>query len=410
MKDNTYHPYSIEDVYKASSQNLFTVVSTFAGGGGSSTGYRLAGGKILAINEFVEEAVNTYLANFPDTKVIPGDIKKVTGEQFLTLTNLKPGELDILDGSPPCSAFSVAGKREKGWKGASTDTRKTYFNDDGELVSEGEESVQTGKKSYSDGKMVESIEDLFFEFIRIAKDLQPKVIIAENVKGITFAKANMKLNEFINSFEEIGYSTTYKVLNGADYGVPQARERTIFLCVREDVMRDLNLTSLHLNSLFPTYTSEHISMRDALENIVNDASEVEILRAFYESSFQKKFMDPIPFSPHRHMKPSDKEFRSWNPKASCFNMIRPAPHLPCPTLTQQGQKMGLSGVFHYEENRKLTIVELKRLMSLPENFKLTGTFDQQAERICRMVAPKMMAAVAQSVYEKLLQPYNEATQ
>jgi DNA (cytosine-5)-methyltransferase 1 len=110
------------------------------------------------------------------------------------------------------------------------------------------------------------------------------------------------------------------------------------------------------------------------------------------------------------MKPSDKEFRDWNPKASCFNMIRPAPHLPCPTLTQQGQKRGLSGVFHYAENRKLTIKELKRIMSLPEDYQLTGSFDQQAERIGRAVAPKMMAALATSIYENVLKPYNEATQ
>ena len=76
--------------------------------------------------------------------------------------------------------------------------------------------------------------------------------------------------------------------------------------------------------------------------------------------------------------------------------------MPSPTLTQQGQKKGLSGVFHYAENRKLTIKELKRLMSLPEDYELTGTFDQQAERIGRMVAPIMMQHVAESIYENIL--------
>jgi len=75
-------------------------------------------------------------------------------------------------------------------------------------------------------------------------------------------------------------------------------------------------------------------------------------------------------------------------------MIRPAPHLPSPTLTQQGQQRGVSGVFHYEKNRKLTIKELKRLMSLPEDYQLTGTFDQQAERCGRMVAPKMYGSTS----------------
>ena len=78
-----YKPYNLKDVVKASEQNKFTVVSTFAGGGGSSTGYRLAGGKILAINEFVEEARNTYRDNYPNTPILDGDIKELTGKEFL---------------------------------------------------------------------------------------------------------------------------------------------------------------------------------------------------------------------------------------------------------------------------------------------------------------------------------------
>ena len=377
-----YKPYTVKDVKKASAQNKFTVVSCFAGGGGSSTGYRLAGGKILLINEFVEEAIASYKKNYPDTPVLVDDIKKYAGKDFLDKIKLKEGDLDILDGSPPCSAFSVAGKREKGWD-------KT--------------------KSYSDGKTVENIEDLFLEFIRVANEIKPKVIVAENVKGITFGEATKKLNEFIKAFESIGYYVTYRVLNAADFGVAQGRERTIFICVREDVADAIGLSFLNLSGIFPEPFGYQISMEEAIDDIENDPEQVKELKDFYEGSFQKKFLDPIPFRPKRHMKPSDPEFRSWNPKASCFNMIRPCPTMPCPTLTQQGQKKGLSGVFHYSDNRKLTIKELKRLMSLPEDYELTGTFDQQAERIGRMVAPKMMAEVAKSIYENVLKPYNEVT-
>jgi len=406
-----YKPYYVEDVERASAKNKFTVISCFAGGGGSSTGYRLAGGNILLINEFVEEAIASYKENYPETPVLVDDIKKYDSKDFLSLANIKTGELDILDGSPPCSAFSVAGRREKGWAGYKKDTRRTYFDDDGSIVQEGALEVKNGIKNYSDGKTQEGIEDLFLEFIRIAKDIQPKVIIAENVKGITFGEAREKLFEFINCFEEIGYQVTYSVLTAADFGVAQTRERTIFICVRDDVCDKIGLNILNLNGVFPASTTpQHIGLEAAIEDIVNDKEEVQMLRDFYEGSFQKKFLDPVPFRPAKHTKPSDKQFRDWNPKASCFNMIRPAPHLPCPTLTQQGQKKGLSGVFHYDENRKLTIKELKRIMSLPEDYKLTGDFDKQAERICRMVAPKMMAAVVESIYEKVLKPYNEATQ
>ncbi len=79
-------PYKLQDVYDGEAQQKFTVISTFAGGGGSSTGYRLAGGKILCINEFVEEARKTYSKNYPSTTILPGDIKELTGKDFLEAT------------------------------------------------------------------------------------------------------------------------------------------------------------------------------------------------------------------------------------------------------------------------------------------------------------------------------------
>ena len=91
-----YKPYMMKDVIAGEKQNKFKVISTFAGGGGSSTGYRLAGGKILAINEFVEEARNTYRDNYPTTPIMDGDIKELTGKDFLDLTKLKEGELELI--------------------------------------------------------------------------------------------------------------------------------------------------------------------------------------------------------------------------------------------------------------------------------------------------------------------------
>jgi DNA (cytosine-5)-methyltransferase 1 len=407
-----YIPYTIDDVKKSSARELFTVISTFAGGGGSSTGYRLAGGKVLAINEFVEEAIKTYSLNFPDTKIIAGDIKKISGKDLLNEAGMKVGDLDILDGSPPCSAFSVAGKREKNWKGATKYESETYFDfETGEMISEGGLEVKDGVKKYSDDQVVEAIEDLFLEYIRIAREIQPKVIIAENVKGITMGEARKKLYEFQNLFEKIepGYLVTHHVLNAADYGVPQARERLFFVCVREDVAEKVGINFLNLESMtrpLPS-TPKHIGIKDAIDHVENDPVEEKELLDFVEGSFQKKFIELLPFNPTKHLKPSNPEFRDKNPKGSCFNMIRPAIQLPSPTLTQAGQQKGVSGVFHYAKNRKFTIKELKILMSMPEDYELTGTFDQKAERLGRMVAPKMMAALATNIYEKILKPYKE---
>jgi DNA (cytosine-5)-methyltransferase 1 len=107
--------YDMKYVDEQSNKDLFKVVSLFAGAGGSSTGYRLAGGKVLAINEFLEEAQDTYRANYPNTHIFPQDIRELTGEMILNQIGVKRGELDILDGSPPCASFSTAGKKEKMW-------------------------------------------------------------------------------------------------------------------------------------------------------------------------------------------------------------------------------------------------------------------------------------------------------
>jgi DNA (cytosine-5)-methyltransferase 1 len=427
----SYKPYYLKDVIDNSNKELFTVISTFAGGGGSSTGYRLAGGKILCVNEFVQSAVDTYGANYPNTPILDEDIKKLTGEDFLRVAGIKKGELDILDGSPPCSAFSVAGKREKGWD-------------------------QT--KTYSDGKQVENIEDLFFEFTRITGEIMPKVVIGENVAGITMGEAKEYFNRIVNEFDKLGYETVGKVLNAADYGTPQGRQRCFFVAVRNDIMEEAGLNFMTMeNEVYPEPYKKQISLKEAINDIENTEEEEQELLDYVQGGFQKKWVEILPFNPKKHIKPSENEIRiipkekweeyksmgfkeknakpvvsnsdttidqlmktdvkhyEWdtdkeysfvdiNYKKSMFNMIRPAADLPCPTLTQRGQQMSVSGVFHYNKNRKFTIPELKRIMGLPDDYKLEGTFDKQAERIGRMVAPLMMKNLSSHIYEKVLKP------
>ena len=366
-----YNPYTLKDVITASNQNKFTVISTFAGGGGSSTGYKLSGGNILCVNEFVESARETYASNYPDTPILPNDIRELTGKDFLDITNLQVGELDILDGSPPCSAFSIAGTISKGWN---------------------------KEKKYSDDKKQTNIEDLFFEFIRVANDIQPKVIIGENVKGITIGESRKYFNKIINAFENIGYCAVGKVLNAADFGVPQARERCFFVAIRNDVLSKTDLNFMTIESIYPTATvTKRVSLKDAIHDIENDASEEQELYDAIENGFLKKWVPLLPKNPKKVVKGSD-----YHPNKSLFNLIRPCPDLPSPTITQQGQQKGLSGVIHYELNRKLTIKELMRVQGLPDDFKLQGTFNQRAERIGRMVAPHCLSALSQSIYEKVL--------
>ena len=374
-----YKPYNLDDVVNASNQNKFNVISTFAGGGGSSTGYRLAGGKILCVNEFVEEAQNTYRENYPDTPILPGDIKELSGKDFLDIVGLKEGELDILDGSPPCSAFSVAGKLSHS--------------------ADGKHSDGWGQtKNYSDGKMVENIEDLFFEFLRVADDIKPKVIVAENVKGLTIGEAKQYFNKINNTFEDIGYDVVAKVLDSRYFGVSQTRTRVIFIGLRNDITEKAGLNFMTINNVFPEQSTEVIPLKDALIGLEYDAEEVDYLtKKFLNTAYWKDTGSNMEIDPPKVLTGMD-----YHPKGHHFNLKRVSQYAPAPTLTAMGSNDTTAGAFHWAEPRKLTIGELKRIQSLPDDFKLTGKWNQKSERIGRMVPPLMMKAIADSIYNKVL--------
>tara|TARA_B100000575_G_scaffold105738_1_gene84207 strand:- start:14607 stop:15734 length:1128 start_codon:yes stop_codon:yes gene_type:complete len=369
-----YQKYNLQDVHDASKQNKFNVISTFAGGGGSSTGYRLAGGKILCINEFVQEARNTYSENYPDTPILPDDIKELTGQHLLDAAGIKAGEVDILDGSPPCSAFSVAGAMVQG--GHSKGFKQT--------------------KKYSDGKKIENIEDLFFEFLRVAEEIKPKVIVGENVAGLTMGEAKQYYYKITNEFEKIGYDVSSMVLDSSHYGVPQTRKRLIFIGVREDVTTAIGLTFMNIAGVFPEKFSEAITCGDAFSDLQYDEEEIKMLTEKFSKGSHFETASKMPKDPDKVLTGCD-----YHPKGHHFNMKRISRHKPAPTITASG------GCIHWEEMRKLALCETQRAMSLPDDFKLTGKWEQKSERMGRMVPPLMMKAIADSIYEKVLKPYKE---
>ena len=382
---NKYKRYTLQDTLDSEKRALFNVLSTFAGGGGSSTGYRLAGGKILAINEFVEEAQNTYRENYPNTTIVPGDIKKLTGTYLMEQAGVKVSELDILDGSPPCSAFSMAGSVSHG-------EGRTHADAFGK------------KKQYSDIKGVENVEDLFFEFLRVAKDIKPKVIIGENVEGLTMGEAKEYFHKIQNTFEEIGYLIVANVLDASYFGVPQSRKRCFFIGVREDVAEKVGINFMTMYQLYPDKNDFRTTLGEAINDIVNEDKE-ELDYLFDKISPEKavgKTLMKMPKDPDKVLTGMD-----YHEKGHHFNLKRSSLRKPCPTITAMGNLAGVAGTCHPIEDRKFTIKELKRIMSLPEDFKLTGKHKQQSERIGRMVPPLMMKALAESVYNKVLKPYKE---
>jgi DNA (cytosine-5)-methyltransferase 1 len=175
--------------------NAPTVISLFAGCGGSSLGYSMAGFRELLAVEWDKNAVDTFRLNFPDVPVYHGDICKLTVDECLRMTGLQPGELDVLDGSPPCQGFSTAGKRQI------DDPRN----------------------------------DLFREYVRLLRGLRPKVLVMENVSGMVKGKMKLIFADILRELKASGYRVSARLMNAMYFHVPQSRQRMIFIGVRDDL-------------------------------------------------------------------------------------------------------------------------------------------------------------------------------
>ncbi|MCP5525128.1 MAG: DNA cytosine methyltransferase [Verrucomicrobiales bacterium] len=425
--------------------NGLRVVSTFSGCGGSCLGFRMAGYRVLWANEFIPAAQETYRANHPTTHLNAQDIRKVQPEAILRAIGLKPGRLDVLEGSPPCASFSTAGKREKHWGKA---------------------------KKYSD--TVQRTDDLFFEYVRLVRGLQPKVFVAENVSGLVKGVAKGVFLEILKALKGCGYRVRCKVLDAQWLGVPQARQRTIFIGVRNDLGRE---------PVFPKPLPYRYSLREALPWIVkgkygpnwkqadspsptvsahgsyNPATShqgLELVEAVIHdtcgkfpsagdvtdrpcpsitvegqgqfkvrlrggtgSAFDQKGQEfdlDAPCPTILGTKPNQFELgmerfavgKEWDKlkpgeaSEKYFNLVRPDPEAPCPTICASHGHPGVASVTHPTEKRKLSIAELKRICAFPDDFILTGTYSQQWERLGRAVPPTMMAAVARTIRDEIL--------
>ena len=331
--------------------NGLNVISTFSGCGGSSLGLKMAGFRVRWASEFIPAAADTYELNHPGTPVDRRDIRVVTADEILEASGLRRDEVDVLEGSPPCAAFSLAGSREKSW---------------GRV------------KSYSDGS--QRVDDLFFEFIRLLGALQPRAFVAENVPGLVVGKARGYYNMILESMRSCGYNVRSKILDSSWLGVPQARERLIFIGVRNDVGCD---------PIFPNPIPGRVTLRQALEGLSGPGlmkpipDDSKSLRYYRAAAPGQSFDVGI-------SRRTGKRASSW------FSHIRLAWDRPTPTACAT-----TATLYHPDEPRYLGIDELRRVSSFPDDFKLEGPFMKQWERLGRSVPPMMMRSIGECLEEVL---------
>lgn len=205
MKQKHKFPYNWTLADAEFTKDKGSVFSCFACGGGSTMGYKLAGYDVIGCNEIDPKMLKAYWRNHEPK------FNYLEPIQTFKLRNDLPKELynlDLLDGSPPCSVWSLAGLREKAW---------------------GKE------KKFKEGQAEQVLDTLFFDFIDLAKKLQPKVVVAENVKGLMQGEAIKYLTEVHKQLDAAGYYSNHYLINAANAGVPQSRERVFVIGVRKDL-------------------------------------------------------------------------------------------------------------------------------------------------------------------------------
>jgi DNA (cytosine-5)-methyltransferase 1 len=317
------------------------MVSTFSGCGGACLGYRLAGFDVVWANEFVEAARATYAANF-ETTPDPRDIRTVTAEDVLAATGLRVGDLDLLEGSPPCASFSMSGKRDAGW---------------------GKVSAYSSTKQRTD--------DLFDEWVRLVDGLRPRAIAAENVMGLTRgAPARGYLRAIARRLDGLGYVVHAVPVLASRSGVAQLRPRLFLLGVRRDVAEAPPV---------PRPCPESWVLRDVLPVDGPVEEEARAVKPSLRAAWERMGLR--------------------NGPTRYFNQSRPSWASPCPTITQTSSFA--AGVMHPDECRMFSLAELRALMGFPADFRLPGTYREGYERLGRAVAPPVAYRVGTSVARML---------
>ena len=320
-------------------KNGCTVFSCFSCGGGSSMGYKLAGYDLIGNCEIDSSVMKVYEYNHHPKYPFLMDIRDFLNKE-------KPEELynlDILDGSPPCSVFSLAGTREKGWN---------------------------TEKQFREGQKMQRLDDLFFWFIKVIDQLKPKISIAENVTGLLAGNAKGYVNEILKAYHEAGYTVQLFKLNSATMGVPQRRERVFFIAHRND----LALPKLQLS-----FNEPPILFKEVRSAHGRESEGIGQIRMLARRPGDKKMADIL--------KKNEGSNNGFGTTIINDNDV-------AQTLTSGGS------AFRMYDGLNLSNEDIVHIQTFPEDYEF---LNYSAKYICGMsVPPVMMAQISSQVYEQWL--------
>lgn len=366
-----------------------TAIDLFAGAGGLSEGFRQAGFNILAANDFDEYAEATFRLNHPETAFLSGPIQQIAAADFLSVANIRKGELDVLLGGPPCQAFSV-------------------YNH------------QRGLHDDRSG--------LFREYLRIVEGLEPRFVVMENVTGIMSIAGGHAVTEIIQSLESLGYHVEPQILKAEEFGVPQERRRIFFVGSRSQdriVWPEPTHGTSALGPVFSLSQLPLVTVEEAIGDLtplsIEEGSEEADYLAPPLSEYQAKLRDGAKVL-YNHVVPTLQAINlkrlKYIPQGGSWRDI---PYELLPAGMKQAKRsdhtkrygrlhpQGLASTIltkcdlhwgayiHPWQERTITVREAARFQSFPDKMRFLGPRGEQYRQVGNAVPPLLARAVAETI-------------
>lgn len=331
------------------------VFSCFSCGGGSTMGYKLAGYNVYGSLDIDPDMMRAYRKNHSPQYSFITSITRFKKRDDL------PEELynlEILDGSPPCSSFSLVGNREEDW----------------------------GKdKVFREGQQQQVLDTLFFDFIDLAAKLKPKVIVAENVKGLLLGKAKEYVKKIYKELDKAGYYCQHWLLNSSTMGVPQRRERVFFIALR----KDLAAPFLYQKDMFTIVPKLNL-----------DFKEPPITFREATEQFWHLYHPKDMFKEDKCLAPEWDKLKPGDQSDKYFQLVKIVPDEVCPTLTAGASNNSKATICHHIRKGKFNRQELCAIGTYPQDYDFIR--EEPGYLIGMSVPPVMVAQIATEIYNQWL--------
>ena len=369
----------------------FNTVDLFCGAGGLSLGFEREGFNHVSASDYQEDALNTYKENFPDVNTVLKDIRELEASELLEGTKYSAEDIDAVIGGPPCKGFSMAGERDP------DDPRNSLFE----------------------------------EYIRIVSELEPRVVVMENVKGILSMKDGAYVERILEELRNLGYTVKHRVLNAADYGVPETRERVIWIGFKNgekisfpepthhsDTEGQKKLGQSGNDDLKPYVTvGEAISDLDFLKSGEESSEYQKNPQSDYQKKMRENAGELLNHKASNHSERIQKRFELMDEgkgmetvpeehRTSKHSLQKFHRDEPSPTITTLPEDF-----VHYKRNRIPTVREVARIQSFPDDHNFTGPRTTggmrrreacpQYSQIGNAVPPLMAEAIAKEIRKSL---------